>query len=92
VVRSYKNLQVPRGLPNTAQVIQGHSNCGFNCGLETPAFAGQVTDSAPGRSSPTLACILINTPTYDVDDLDGLLAATDVGGELLKSGGNRRLV
>ena len=36
VVRSYKNLQVPRGLPKTAQVLQAHSNCGFNCGLKIP--------------------------------------------------------
>src|SRR5215469_2146795 len=38
VVRSYKNLQVPRGLPNTAQVIQDHSSCGFNCGLKSLGF------------------------------------------------------
>ena len=38
VIRSYKNLQVPRGLPKTAQVLQDHSNCGFNCGLKTSLF------------------------------------------------------
>ena len=52
VVRFYKNLQVPRGLPNTAQVIQGHSNCGFKCGLKTSALAGHSTAAGPWQSPP----------------------------------------
>ena len=53
MVRSYKYLQVPRGLPKTAQVIQDHSNCGFNCGLEISASAGQLDHLRPGRPVPT---------------------------------------
>ena len=62
VVRSYKNLQVPRGLPKTAQVLQGHSYCGFNCGLKISASAGEPDHLRPGADCPyRRACDLTAT-------------------------------
>ena len=38
VSRFYNNLQDTRGLPNAAQVIQDHSNCGLECGLRNSSL------------------------------------------------------
>ena len=64
VVRSYKDLQVPRGLPKTAQVLQDHSNCGFNCGLKTSVFVRL----RPGADCPHMAFGLAHASSHSPRD------------------------
>ena len=64
VVRSYKDLQVPRGLPKTAQVLQDHSNCGFNCGLKASLF----DRLRPGADCPHMAFGLALASSHSLRD------------------------
>jgi hypothetical protein len=77
VVRSYKNLQVPRGLPKTAQVLQDHSNCGLDCGLKISASAGQLDHLRPATHCPYMAfgLALTSSPTAGQAERRGLVPA-----------------
>ena len=64
-----QQLTSTQGLPNAAQVIQDHTNCGLGCGLEIPtdSFTSMCMELCVANGAVDPACTILPTAKFFVD-------------------------